>query len=211
MGRNKGGGFLPRKYTPSGTSLRSPQPDALARLHHVRDVLDRENDPGTAEIVAGLDRYLDPRATIRLEEALGLAVIGQAGDAWRAAARRAERDDALRGLAAFYPGLPPSPLADEVGRLIRRYWTRWRRTDRHLAAMPEAYRDTPQQFLFAAFAAGAAVVPTGRTKLSRILATACNEDENSVTRFGISVTPEGCTVQHANQSPPRSARRRQTG
>jgi hypothetical protein len=86
-----------------------------------------------------------------------------------AAVRRRLRDDALKALAAHFPGSIAGRVK-EVRRAIRRYeTTRWRRVDRHRASMPAAYVGTLDQFLFEALAAGCGKVPLGRTRLYEIL------------------------------------------
>lgn len=151
---------------------------AMRRLHRARQVLEAAADADARAVGADLMRYLEPGATMTLDEAMGLAAR-PGGESWRAAAARERRDHALRQLAAFLPGLSAAATADQVGRLAKRYaTTRWRRADQHAGGiLPSGYGGTPNEWLFAAFVAGAGQVPTGSTQLRRILATPCEERE----------------------------------
>ena len=123
-------------------------------------------------LAAALAAYLDPHSELRLEEALGLAVIGQGGESWRAAARRAERDAAIREIGLIIAGSLRERAA-QVRRELRRYRDRWQRDDRHRSQTPPEYAGTFHRHLYAAFAASEHV-PTGLTRLRDILS--CSEE-----------------------------------
>jgi hypothetical protein len=101
-----------------------------------------------------------------LERALGAASAppdgapGAAGEA---------RDAVLRALARrFYPCVPVSTQAARIHALAETYaFVNWPR-DREHAQIPARYRDTPEEYLWAAFKC-AAPMPLPRRDLRRIL------------------------------------------
>jgi hypothetical protein len=125
---------------------------ALRQMRRAAEVLAADDDDCRA-IAAAFGAYLDPGVETRLEELLGLAVIGQGGEAWRSTARRALRDQALRELASLQPGVSVAAQAAAIRKMVRRYEIRWRRVDQHREAPPAAYAGTPEGSLYAAFAA----------------------------------------------------------
>lgn len=97
-----------------------------------------------------------------LERTLGAAV--------RSAATAGEaRDAALRALAQrFYTGVPVSTQAARISALAETYaFVNWPR-DQERAQAPALYRDTPDEFLWAAFMSGAPM-PLPPRDLRRIL------------------------------------------
>jgi hypothetical protein len=79
------------------------------------------------------------------------------------------RDAALRALAQrFYPGVPVSTQAARINLLAETYsFLNWPR-DRESAQVPTHYRETPDEFLWAAFKSGAPM-PLSQRDLRRIL------------------------------------------
>ena len=151
---------------------------AIDRLRRLAERLPALGDDG-AWLAAGLNRYLDPRAGISLEEAVDLNPSTAGGEHWRSAMKRALRDQALRELAkSACPGLSVSRQADEVRRLLRRHLTtRWQRTDRYRAEVPPGYRGTSNEHLFAALFHGNGRV-LRHSRLREIL-TPCQATEKS--------------------------------
>ena len=139
---------------------------AVARLRRLSARLGEFGEDG--EWLAGVvQAYLDPFAGGSLDQAAGLAPDAGA-EHWRTAARRALRDDAIRALTGYFPGLSRPRCAGAVAQLLERYQTsRWR-VDRARPAMPEAYLGTPRAQLSAALVAGAGRVP-GVSRIRQIL------------------------------------------
>jgi hypothetical protein len=118
----------------------------------------------------GARTYLDPFAEIGLEDALGLSVVA-GGDHWRTTARRELRDAALLGLGRELYAGPPAVArrAAKIERTLSRYEaSRWRRRDRHLAAVPAEY-SAIDRLMFTVLRAGGGRVPSFRT-LRKVLA-----------------------------------------
>ncbi len=111
--------------------------------------------------------YLDPFADCALDEAAGL--IPAPGEKhWRTVARRALRDDAIRSLAAYFPGLSGARCAAEISRMLVRYAaSRWQ-VDQARPLMPGTYISTPDEFLYAALRAGGGRVP-GVSRIRQVL------------------------------------------
>jgi hypothetical protein len=86
-----------------------------------------------------------------------------------AVARVGARDAVLRALAhRFFPGVPVSIQASLIALRAERFaLVQWPR-DRERAQIPARYRDTPDEYLWAAFKAGAPM-PVGKRELRRIL------------------------------------------
>lgn len=103
-----------------------------------------------------------------LERALGGARHGTDPRPWPAAAGAA-RDAVLRALVQrFYPCVPVSTQAARIHVLAETYaFANWPR-DRARARMPARYRDTPGEYLWAAFKSGAPM-PLAQRELRRIL------------------------------------------
>lgn len=80
-----------------------------------------------------------------------------------------QRDESLRALAAtFYPGLQCTAQARTIHRLTTHYAALGWQRDRGLAAPPPHYADSPHEFLWRAFAAGAPL-PVSERRLRGIL------------------------------------------
>jgi hypothetical protein len=140
--------------------------DAVERLRRLAGGELREDD---VEWAAGvLNRYLDPYAGCTLDEAAGLLPMPGA-EHWRTVAKRAARDDAIRGLAGYFPGLNRTRAAEKVWKMLIGYaTTRWR-VDRERPTMPEHYARTPRAHLYRAMVAGDGKV-LGESRIRRILA-----------------------------------------
>ncbi|HEX6118304.1 MAG TPA: hypothetical protein VFZ03_02560 [Dongiaceae bacterium] len=114
-----------------------------------------------------LDRFLAHRAD-SIEDALGIHSMRGGIPWWREEAIR-QRDALLRLLALrHFANLSLTRKSREICRLARRYAeTAWR-FDRELPAMPDRYRDKPQELLFQAFRL-AAPMPVCERHLRTIL------------------------------------------
>lgn len=114
-----------------------------------------------------LERFLG-RQVVSIEEALGIPPMRGGIPWWREEAIR-QRDALLRLLALrHFADLSVTQKSREICRLARRYAeTAWR-FDRDLHAMPDRYRDKPQELLFQAFRL-AAPMPVCERHLRTIL------------------------------------------
>jgi hypothetical protein len=141
--------------------MTTPLPSSpIDRLRMARSVLARQNHPDIATIVAGLDQYLDLRADMTLDAALGLAPT-QSAEHWRTAERRRVRDDEYRALGhRFLPDLKTAARARAIGAMGDKFTIRWHRVDQHLATMPASYRGTPDEHLYRAFAVSDGRLPS---------------------------------------------------
>ena len=105
-----------------------------------------------------------------LERALGVAGARRGLDprGWPDAASEA-RDAVLRALAQrFYPCVPVSTQAARIHALAETYgFASWPR-DRERTQIPARYRNTPEEYLWAAFKSGAPM-PLSQRELRRIL------------------------------------------
>jgi hypothetical protein len=112
-------------------------------------------------------RFLDRRCR-SVDEALGLR-FPQGGVPWWQEEAIRKRNAALQELAArFFRDLPPNGQAKAIGMLTSRYAaSAWPR-ERERESMPTHYHDTPKQYIWAAFKAGAAM-PLSRRQLWNIL------------------------------------------
>ena len=104
-----------------------------------------------------------------IDSALGApaADLPWPGDA--EAARVAARNTVLKALAhQFFTGVPVSIQATLIAMRAERFaFTQWPR-DREHAQIPARYRDTPDEFLWAAFKSGAPM-PLDKRALRRVL------------------------------------------
>jgi hypothetical protein len=118
-------------------------------------------------LAESLERFLAHQAE-SMEEALGIQSLRGGIPWWREEAIR-QRDALLRLLALrHFAELSLTQKSREICRLARRYAeTAWR-FDRDLAAMPDRYRDKPQELLFRAFRL-AAPMPVCERHLRTIL------------------------------------------
>jgi hypothetical protein len=115
-----------------------------------------------------LQTYLDPFGNVTLDEAAGV-LPAPGAEHWRTVAKRAERDDAIRALRAFFPGLNPTRSADKIWKMLIGYAaTRWR-VDREGSTMPSRYVGTARAHLYAALVAGDGKV-IGESRIRRLLA-----------------------------------------
>jgi hypothetical protein len=123
----------------------------------------------SAAMLAGTAARLPSELALWLERTLG-AAAGWAGSAGEA------RDAALRALAQrFYPCVPVSTQAARINMLAETYaFVNWPR-DRERAQVPTLYRETPDEFLWAAFKSGAPM-PLAQRDLRRILIGAAEGD-----------------------------------
>lgn len=135
------------------------------RLRRAADVLDIAGGPELAPVADGLRRYLEGAAEgARLDRELGL-IASPGATPWWERDRLARRDDAIRGLAASFPGSATARAA-EVGRDIRHYaGTCWAR-DRGRGG---PYPDSPRRrLLFDLFTADP-TPPSGFRRLVDII------------------------------------------
>jgi hypothetical protein len=121
------------------------------------------------EWLAGvLFEYLDPLGTCTLDEAAGL-LPAPGAEQWRTAARRLQRDEAIRALCAYFPGLKRSRIAEKIWKALIGYAaTRWK-VDCVRSTMPEHYLGTPRAHLYAALVAGDGKV-LGESRIRQLLA-----------------------------------------
>ncbi len=104
-----------------------------------------------------------------VEEALGLRFAQGGVPWWREEAIRV-RDAALRELGErFFPGISPHAQARRVCTLATRYAASAWRHDRDGENLPDRYLGTAKEYLWRAFASGAAM-PIGERQLRNVLA-----------------------------------------
>ena len=104
-----------------------------------------------------------------VEEALGLRFAHGGVPWWREEAIRV-RDAALRELGErFFPGISPHAQARRVCTLATRYAASAWRHDRDGENLPDRYLGTAKEYLWRAFASGAAM-PIGERQLRNVLA-----------------------------------------
>jgi hypothetical protein len=151
---------------PKSTLAAEGSAAAVARLRRVAARLGELGADG--EWLGGvLQVYLDPFAGCTFDQAAGL-VPDAGAEHWRTAARRDIRDDAIRALAGFFPGLPRTRC--EIAQLLARYAaSRWR-VDRARPTIPEGYLGTQRAPLYAALVAGGGRVP-GVSRIRQLLST----------------------------------------
>ena len=124
-------------------------------------------DPLASWLAESLQSFLDQRSP-SLNDAFGIR-NARGGIPWRREASIRVRDAALRALAKHHlAGLSVSAKADRVNQLSLRYGASAWRFDRDRDEMPEAYRGTAQEFLWAAFRSGA-TMPLCARQLRTIL------------------------------------------
>jgi hypothetical protein len=119
-------------------------------------------------LAAGLNLYLEGAPDgLKLEEALEVAVpLG--GVPWWTEQRRAERDAAIRELAATFAG-PPWSRAQAVADGLRRYQTAgWRHDRTRGEPWPN---DQRRRLMFAIFSADERPPPTGLRRIYDIIAS----------------------------------------
>jgi hypothetical protein len=110
-------------------------------------------------------------AGAELLECLGLASVN--GETWFQVDARHQRDAALRELARFWPNKKTAGLAYEIERAAERYAASSWRFDKAREAMPAHYSGTISEWLWKAFASGAAM-PLKKRRLETILSAKCN-------------------------------------
>jgi hypothetical protein len=129
---------------------------ALERLRRIAEAV--QGTPDGEWFGPVLTRYVAGAADgVKLDEAIGVAVpLG--GVPWWTERRRAEREAAMRELAAAFAG-PPWSRAQAVADALRRYRsTGWR----HDKARGEPWTSDPRRkLMFAVFAADERPPPTG--------------------------------------------------
>jgi len=110
-----------------------------------------------------------PELALWLERALGAAGMLSAKGVGAPESAEDARDAVLRALAQrFYPYVPVSTQAARIHARAATYaFVNWPR-DREHAQIPARYRDTLDEYLWAAFKSGAAM-PLPRRDLRRIL------------------------------------------
>jgi hypothetical protein len=117
-----------------------------------------------------LARFLEHECR-SIDDAFGLRLSRGGMPWWREEANR-KRDSALRRLARTYFGdLSPSAQATHIATLSTRYAASAWRHDRACDDMPDAYRRTPKELLWTAFASRA-TMPLGHRQLRHILGRA---------------------------------------
>lgn len=134
----------------------------------------RDHEPLSAEqrqwLGNALSAYLEHRSP-SIDSALGLA-NPRGGVPWWLEEAIRKRNAALRALASTcYAGLSASAQAEQIWTLATRYAASAWRFDQNREEMPAHYAGTPKHFLWAAFAAGAAM-PLGKRQLRTVLADA---------------------------------------
>src|SRR5260370_21388669 len=112
-------GAAASENAPKSGVVAGGSPAAVARLRRLAARLGELGADG-AWLAGVVQEYLDPFAGGSLDEAAGLAPDARA-EHWRTAARRALRDDAIRALAGYFPGLSRSRCAGQIARLLTRY------------------------------------------------------------------------------------------
>jgi hypothetical protein len=143
-------------------------PAVVARLRRLAARLPALGEDG-AWLAGVLRQYLDPFGGGSLDGAAGLAPAAGA-EHWRTAARRALRDEAIRALAGYFPGLSRADCAEQIWKLLDRYRaSRWH-VDRAGSTMPDAYLGTSRAQLHAALTAGDGRVP-GASRIRQLLTT----------------------------------------
>jgi hypothetical protein len=144
--------------------LAHPGLAAMARLRRVAEAV--QDTPDGQWFSAVVERYIEGApAGVKLDEAFGVAVpLG--GVPWWTEQRRAERDDAIRELAATFAG-PPRSRAQAVADELRRYQsTGWR----HEQARGEPRTNDPRRkLMFAIFSADERPPPTGYRRIYDII------------------------------------------
>jgi hypothetical protein len=151
--------------------LGQPEERAVAAVARLRRVAARLGELGAdGEWLAGvMGVYLDPFAGCTFDQTAGL-VPGAGTENWRTAARRAARDEAIRSLAGYFPGLPRAACAEAIWKELDRYRaSRWR-VDRARPTMPEGYPGTGRELAYAALVAGGGRVP-GVSRIRQLLST----------------------------------------
>ena len=145
-----------------------------AEIQRLREVsrLCLAGEPLDSDLAGWLGRALDAflaRQCGSVEEAFGLRFPPGGIPWWREEANR-KRDAALRELAGrHFERLSPCAQAQRIAQASRRYAATAWLIDRDRREMPEAYRGTMREFLYAAFASGA-TMPLGERQLRNILA-----------------------------------------
>ncbi len=145
----------------------------LATIETIREISHRclADQPLSEEqshwLGESLRNFLDHRCT-SIDDAMGLHFPQGGVPWWREEAIR-RRNGVLRELAErFFGGLSPSARAREIWTLATRYGASAWRFDRERSELPAHYRGTPKQYLWEAFASGAAM-PICRRQLRTIL------------------------------------------
>jgi hypothetical protein len=151
----------------AGRNSMTAEGEAVERLRRLVGKFAELGEDG-AWLAGVLQAYLDPFGNVSLDEAAGLLPVAGT-EHWRTTARRALRDDAIRGLTAFFPGSRRSRCAEKIWKMLIGYaTTRWR-VDRERPTMPEDYRGTPRALLYQAMVAGDGKV-IGESRIRRLLA-----------------------------------------
>lgn len=132
----------------------------------------RANQPLTVEeaswLGGALGNFLDHRSST-LHEAFGLR-FPHGGVPWWLEEALRTRNAALRTLASHhFKDLTTAAQAERIATLAKRYSASAWRYDRSRGAMPPRYRNTPKEYLWEAFASGAAM-PICQRQLRHILA-----------------------------------------
>jgi hypothetical protein len=143
---------------------------AAERMRRIVAAAEAGEPPDAADLgwlARGLGRYLaGAPAGLRVEEALGLAVL-PGGSPWWAEQRRAGRDRLLRELAGTFPG-PPWSRAQAVADALRRYRsTPWRHDKMRGGPLTS---DQRRKIMFAIFSTDEDP-PTGTRRVYDIITT----------------------------------------
>ena len=146
----------------------------LASIENLREITRRclAGEPLTDDLSRWLGHslrdFLDHRCR-SVDAALGLR-FPQGGIPWWREESIRKRDSALRELAErFHRALSPCAQAREICTLATRYGASAWRHDREGTDMPAHYRGTLKEYLWSAFASGAAM-PICERQLRNILA-----------------------------------------
>ncbi len=145
----------------------------LSSINNLREIARqcRAGQPLSEDLARWLGFSLQQFLTQRcrsVDDALGLRFAQGGVPWWREEAIRA-RDSVLRALATrFFPSERPSAKAKQIRSLSLRYGASAWRHDCGKDAMPPQYRGTVKEYLWRAFASGAAM-PICERQLRNIL------------------------------------------
>jgi hypothetical protein len=146
--------------------------DAIEDLRRATAVLLASGDEAGDRVGARLADYTaHAPAGADLLVCLGLASV--AGETWFQVDARHQRDAALRELARqFYPDKKVGGRASEIERAAGRYAASAWRFDKAREEMPAHYSGTISEWLWKAFASGAAM-PLKKRRLESVLSEKC--------------------------------------
>ncbi len=151
-----------------------------------------------------LTAFLEHRSP-SLDDAMGLSYPRGGVPWWMEEAIR-KRNAALRNLAhSVFADLGPSAQAERVWILSNRYAASSWRHDRRRVDLPVIYANTPKQYLWEAFASGAAM-PIGKRQLRSVLA-----DSGAERLPAAGQGEQPCGARTASSLPSRKTAKRPDG